>query len=72
MTRRIKRFIDPVTMPTLIAVGLFVLKSAAQGIIGWVAWNLFKKLIEWYKNRKAKHVGNDNQGVPQEEPHQEA
>jgi len=57
-----KRFIDPVRTGFLAGVALFIVKAAAQSIIGWIAvkfayrgWRRFRR---WWKGKD----GNQHEG----------
>lgn len=51
-----KDFLDPVTTATVGAFGLFAMKAALQGIIGWLAVQLFVPI--WSKVRSKNDAGN--------------
>ena len=51
-----KDCIDPATTS---AIGIFLFKSVAQALVGWMSLEFFKKYFNYFGNRQNNHANTD-------------
>lgn len=61
-----KDFLDPATVTVVSTFSWFAIKAAFQGVVGWLAVELFVPVWKKWKNKKEKDESG-NQGVSKEE-----
>jgi len=63
-----KDLLDPVTTAAVGAFGWFAFKAALQGVIGWVAVQLFIPVWNWWKGSKEENESHPDLSTKEQEP----